>query len=126
MKSDDEGGAAVAIFESNNVTVTRVDGAKIGFMKVGDGGKKPRPYCTKCGTVLFNVWAPKWCAVNRNAMTAADGSPFVPTCTPVLSVNSKHAFDKDKVPEPKHTGVPLGMLFKFFPLIPGCWRWEQQ
>ena len=119
MKSDDEGGAAVAIFKSNNVTVTKVDGAKIGFMKVGDGGTKPRPYCTECGTVLFNVWAPNWCAVNRNAMTAADGSPFVPTCTPVLNILCKHAFDKDKVPEPKHSSVPLGMLVKFLPLITG-------
>ena len=119
MKSDDEGGAAVAIFKSNNVTVTKVDGAKIGFMKVGEGGKTPRPYCTECGTVLFNVWAPRWCAANRNALTAGDGSPFVPTCTPVLNIQCKYAFDKDKVPTPKHNSLPLGMLVKFIPLLTG-------
>jgi len=37
----------------------------------------------------------------------------------MLNVNSKHAFDKDKVPEPTHTGAPLGMLVKFLPLITG-------
>ncbi|KAL3794988.1 hypothetical protein ACHAW5_002157 [Stephanodiscus triporus] len=118
MKSDEAGGAAVAVFKSNNVTVTKVDGAKIGFMKVGEGGKVARPYCTECGTVLFNVWAPKWCAVNRNAMTAADGSPFVPK-GPVLNINAKSAFDKDKVPEPKHGSVTVGMLVKFIPLLTG-------
>jgi hypothetical protein len=119
MKSDEVGGAAVAIFKSNNVTVKKVDGAKIGFMKVGEDGRTPRPYCTECGTVLFNVWAPTWCAANRNAMTVADGSPFEPKCTPVLNVNSKHAFNKGKVPKPKHNSLPLGMLVKFIPLLTG-------
>jgi hypothetical protein len=38
-----------------NITVTKVDAAKIGFMKVGEGGLKVRWYCTECGTILFNV-----------------------------------------------------------------------
>ncbi|KAL3809792.1 hypothetical protein ACHAXA_004033 [Cyclostephanos tholiformis] len=119
MKSDKEGGAAICIFKSNNVTVTKVDSAKIGFMKVGEGGKIPRPYCTECGTVLYNVWKPTWCAANRNALFIDDGSPFVPTCTPVMNIMSKNAFDQDKVPEPKHKSAPLGMFVKFIPLVVG-------
>ena len=119
MKSDEEGGAAVSVFKSNNVAVTKVDGAKIGFMKVGESGKIPRPYCTECGTVLFNVWLPNLCAANRNVLSTVDGSPFVPTCTPVLNVMAKNAFDQNKVPEPKHKSAPLGMLLKFIPLMMG-------
>jgi len=56
MKSDEvSGGAAVAIYKSKNITVTKVDASKIGFMKVGEGGLKVRRYCTECGTILFNV-----------------------------------------------------------------------
>ena len=56
MKSDEvSGGAAVAIYKSKNITVTKVDAAKIGFMKVGKDGLKVRRYCTECGTILFNV-----------------------------------------------------------------------
>lgn len=56
MKSDEaSGGAAVAIYKSKNITVTKVDASKIGCMKVGEGGLKVRRYCTECGTILFNV-----------------------------------------------------------------------
>jgi hypothetical protein len=113
MKSDEEGGVAVCVFKSNNVAVTKVDGAKIGFMKVGEGGKLPRAYCTECGTVLFNVWKPNWCAANRNILSTIDGSSFVPTCTPVLNIMAKNAFDQEKVPEPKHQSAPIGMLLNF-------------
>jgi hypothetical protein len=54
MKSDEtSGGAAVAIYKSKNITVTKVDAAKIGFMKVGIGGLKVRWYCTSTSAVLF-------------------------------------------------------------------------
>eukprot|EP00571_Detonula_confervacea_P016070 CAMPEP_0172310206 /NCGR_PEP_ID=MMETSP1058-20130122/11351_1 /TAXON_ID=83371 /ORGANISM="Detonula confervacea, Strain CCMP 353" /LENGTH=149 /DNA_ID=CAMNT_0013022975 /DNA_START=216 /DNA_END=665 /DNA_ORIENTATION=- len=120
MKCDESenSGAAVAVYKSNNATVKKVDGEKIGFMKVGEAGKTARPYCTECGTVLFNVWQPNWCAANRNAMTTADGSAFQPKGT-VMNINCKNAFDKDKVPAPNHGSVPFGTLFKFIPLIAG-------
>ena len=120
MKCDDSenSGVTVAIFTSNNVTVKKVDGDKIGFMKVGEAGKAPRPYCTECGTVLFNVFAPNWCAPNRNALTNADGSAYAPAGK-VMNVNCKHAFDPAKCPEPKSSSVPFGMLFKFIGLLAG-------
>jgi len=56
MKSDAAtGGAAVAIFKSKDIAVTKVDAEKIGFMKVGEDGTIVRRYCTECGTILFNV-----------------------------------------------------------------------
>ncbi|KAL7525293.1 hypothetical protein ACHAXR_000938 [Thalassiosira sp. AJA248-18] len=117
--TSENSGVAVAIFKSNNLTIKKVDAAKIGFMKVGEKGKHARPYCTECGTVLFNAFAPNWCAPNRNAMTnAADGSAFEVEGK-VLNIMSKNAFDKDSVPEPKHGSLPFGTLFKMAPLIAG-------
>mmetsp|Transcript_25502 Transcript_25502/g.43231 ORF Transcript_25502/g.43231 Transcript_25502/m.43231 type:complete len:199 (+) Transcript_25502:138-734(+) len=119
IKCDDEsGGAAIAIYKSNNNTVVKSDKESIGFMKVGEEGKIPRAYCNKCGTVLFNVYAPNWCAVNRNALTNADGEPFVPEGE-VMNVNCKSAFDASKVTGPKHNMVPFRMLLKFIPLLAG-------
>ena len=117
-KSDAEsGGAAVAIYKSNSVTVEKIDGSKIGFMKVGPDGKTARPYCTECGTVLFNVWAPNWCAANRNALTKGE-APYEPKKKPV-GVNCKHAFDKSKIPDPKVDTIPAATLLKFIPLLAG-------
>ena len=116
MNSDEVSGAAMAIFKSNNVTGTKVDGAKIRFMMVGEDGRVPCPYCTECGTMLFNVWAPIWCAANCNAMTVTNGSPFESKCTPLLNVNSKHVFNKGKVPSQSIIAC-LGMLVKFIPLL---------
>ena len=81
-------------------------------------GKYARPYCTDCGTMLANVWQPNWCAMNRNALTNADGSPYVPP-GPVLNVNCKFAFDPKQCPEPKHSTVTWGILFKFIGLVAG-------
>jgi hypothetical protein len=119
MKCDEEsGGAAVAVYKSNNTTVVKSDKESIGFMKVGEDGKIARPYCTKCGTILFNVYLPTWCAVNRNALTNADGEAFATTGA-VVNINCKHAFDTAKVKDPKHNSVPLKMLLKFIPMLVG-------
>jgi hypothetical protein len=120
MKCDeDSGGAAVAIYKSNNCTVVKSDKDSVGFMKVGDEGKISRPYCTKCGTMLFNVYAPNWCAVNRNALTTPDGAAFTPSGE-VMNVNCSSAFDAEKVVTgPKHKSVPFRMLLKFIPLLAG-------
>ena len=120
MKCDDSenSGAAVAIYKSNNCSIKKIDDKKIGLMKVGEGGKIARPYCTECGTVLFNVYAPNWCAANRNALTTSDGSAYKPEGA-IMNVNCKSSFDKEKCPEPKSGTVPLGMLFKFIPLLAG-------
>mmetsp|Transcript_14888 Transcript_14888/g.27080 ORF Transcript_14888/g.27080 Transcript_14888/m.27080 type:complete len:201 (+) Transcript_14888:72-674(+) len=120
MKGDDRenSGVACAIYKSNNVTVTKVDGENIGFLKLGEAGKNARPYCTKCGTVLFNAWTPNWCAANRNAMITSDGSAFQPEGA-VTNTLCKSAFDPDTVPEPKSGMLPFGILFKFIPLIAG-------
>lgn len=120
-KSDtgEHGGVAIAIYKSNNVTVKTADAEKISFVKVGAEGKISRPYCTSCGTVLFNVFQPNWVAANRNAMTnTADGSAFEPAGK-VTNVNAKAAYDSSKVPDPKHGSVPVGTLLKFIPLIAG-------
>jgi hypothetical protein len=117
----DNSGAAIAIYKSNNVTVTKCDENKVAFVKVGDDGKIARPYCTECGTVLFNVWAPNWCAANRNALTTgSDGTttPYEPS-KEVMNVNCKSSFDNTKISNPKHNTVPMSMLFKFIPLIAG-------
>ena len=113
MKCDDSenSGAAVAVYKSNNVTVTKVDETKIDFVKVGEEGKIARPYCKDCGTVLFNVWAPNWCAANRNAMTTSDGKPL--PSNSIMNVNCSKSFDKTKCPKPSHGSVPFGTLFKF-------------
>lgn len=120
MKCDEKenSGVAIAVYKSNNVTVKTVDGEKIGFVKVGDAGKNARPYCTECGTVLFNAWMPNWCAANRNAMTTSDGSAFQPEGA-VTNVMCKSAFVPDEVPEPKSGMVPFGILLKFIPLMSG-------
>jgi hypothetical protein len=119
MKCDDEsGGAAVAIYKSNNTTVVKSEKDSVGFMKVGENGKVARPYCTKCGTILFNVYAPNWCAVNRNALTNAEGEAFTPTGE-VMNVNCKSAFDAAKVKGPKSNFVPFKMLLKFIPILAG-------
>ena len=119
MKCDDSenSGAAVAVYKSNNVKVTKVDETKIDFVKVGEQGKIARPYCKDCGTVLFNVWAPNWCAANRNAMTTSDGKPL--PSNSIMNVNCSKSFDKTKCPKPSHGSVPFGTLFKFIPLLAG-------
>ena len=118
-KCDSEsGGAAVAVYKSNNTTVVKSDKESIGQMKVGEEGKIARSYCTKCGTVLFNVYLPNWCAVNRNALVKEDGEAFVPEGE-VMNVNCKHAFDVSKVKGPKHNTVPFRTLLKFIPLLAG-------
>ena len=96
---EENSGAAIAIYKSNNVTVTKCDESKVAFVKVGDDGKIARPYCTECGTVLFNVWAPNWCAANRNALTTgSDGTtPYTPIAKEVMNVNCKSSFDKTKI-----------------------------
>ena len=106
-------GAAVAVFKSNNVTVKKVDAAKINFMKVGDEGKNARAYCTDCGTVLFNAWAPNWCAANRNALTNRGEEDQT------LNIMCKYAFEPEKVPEPRHGMMPLMLGLKFVPLLTG-------
>ncbi|KAL7455001.1 hypothetical protein ACHAWC_007247 [Mediolabrus comicus] len=121
-KSDeDTGGIAMAIYKSNNCTVVKSDKDSIDFMKVGEKGKMWRPYCTKCGTMLFNVYLPNWCAVNRNCLTNSDGSAYVPPGgkDKVININCKSAFDPDKIGEPKHNAIPFGILFKFLPSILG-------
>lgn len=119
MKCDpDSGGASVAIYKSNNTTVVKSDKESIGCMKVGSNGKIARSYCNKCGTVLFNVYAPNWCAVNRNALVNAEGEPYVPEGE-VMNVNCKSAFDKSKVKSPKHNMLPFRMLLKFIPILAG-------
>ncbi|KAL7500465.1 hypothetical protein ACHAWT_010434 [Skeletonema menzelii] len=118
-KCDSEsGGAAIAVYKSNNTTVVKSDKESIGQMKVGEEGKIARSYCTKCGTVLFNVYLPNWCAVNRNALVKEDGEAFVPEGE-VMNVNCKHAFDVSKVKGPKHNTVPFRTLLKFIPLLAG-------
>lgn len=87
-------------------------------MKVGEEGKVWRPYCTKCGTMVFNVYFPNWCAVNRNALTKADGEAYVPEGE-VMNVNCKSAFDVEKIKDPKHNTLPFRMLLKFIPLFFG-------
>lgn len=115
----DNKGAAVAIYKSNNVTVAKVDETKIGFMKVGTEGKFGRPYCTECGTVLFNAWQPNWCAANRNALVhTSSGEPFK-SVGDVMNVNCKSSFDDSVIPKPKHGSLPFGMLFKFIPMLAG-------
>lgn len=115
----DNKGAAVAIYKSNNVTIAKVDETKINFMKVGEEGKFGRPYCTECGTILFNAWQPNWCAVNRNALVnTSSGEPFKPVGD-VMNVNCKSSFDDSAIPKPKHGSVPFGMLLKFIPMIAG-------
>lgn len=118
--NNDYKGAAVAIYKSNNTTIDKVDESKVGFMKVGENGKLARPYCTECGTVLFNAFLPNWCAANRNAMTKSGTTEegFTPS-SPVCNVNCKHAFVPGDIPSPKHSTVPFGMLFKFIPLLTG-------
>lgn len=119
IKCDGEtGGAAVAIYKSNNCTVVKSDKESIAFMKVGEAGKYPRRYCTKCGTMVFNVYEKNWCAVNRNALTKANGEAYIPDGK-VTNVNCKHAFEPDKIKDPKSNSVPIGMLLKFIPLIAG-------
>lgn len=119
MKCDTEsGGVAVAVYKSNNTTITKSDKESIGCMKVGPEGKIARSYCNKCGTVLFNVYAPNWCAVNRNALVDKDGEAYVPPGE-VMNVNCKSAFDVSKVKGPKHNMVPFRMLLKFIPILAG-------
>ena len=113
-----DGGVGVAIYKSNNVSVVKASSNDIDFVKVGDQGKAARPYCNKCGTMVFNVFLPNWVAVNRNAMTKSDGSAFVPEGT-VKNINCKHAFDPAAAPEPKHNTVPVGTIMKFIPLMMG-------
>ena len=122
MKCDDSenSGVAVGIYKSNNITISKVDGTKINFVKVGKDGELARPYCTDCGTVLFNVFAPTWAAANRNALTTGeDGTTPYEFKGKIMNVNCKHAFDKDKCPAPTHSSVPFGTLFKLIPLIAG-------
>ena len=113
-----DGGVGVAIYKSNNVSVVKASSNDIDFVKVGDQGKAARPYCNKCGTMVFNVFLPNWAAVKRNAMTKSDGSAFVPEGT-IKNINCKHAFDPTAAPEPKHNTVPLGILVRFMPIIMG-------
>ena len=116
ISADVDGGVGVAIYKSNNVSVVKTDG--IDFVKIGEAGKVARPYCTSCKTMVFNVFAPNWCAANRNAMTKSDGSAFVPEGS-IKNVNCKAAFDPKAVPEPKHSSVPVGTIMKFMPLMMG-------
>ena len=113
-----EGGVGCAIYKSNNVSVVKASSDDIGFVKVGEAGQMARPYCSSCGTMVFNVFLPNWVAANRNAITKSDGSAFVPDGT-VKNINCKYAFDPDATPEPKHGTVPLGMLMRFVPIIMG-------
>lgn len=119
IKSDENGGAALCIWKSNNVAINRVDPSKIDFVKVGDAGKLVRPYCTECKTVLFIAFFPTWCAPNRNALVEAESGKAFEPVGEVLNINAKHAFDESAVPNPKHATLPFGMLFKFIPLIIG-------
>mmetsp|Transcript_23255 Transcript_23255/g.39752 ORF Transcript_23255/g.39752 Transcript_23255/m.39752 type:complete len:198 (-) Transcript_23255:269-862(-) len=120
MKQDDReySGVAIAIFKSNNTTIKTIDGSKIGFVKVGENGPYPRPYCTQCGTVLFNVYMPNWSAANLNAITNADGTAWKPA-KPVMNTNCKNAFDPESVPEPKQKSIPFGFVFSFIPTVLG-------
>jgi hypothetical protein len=118
IKSDESGGVAVATYKSNNVTIKKVDASKIGFMKVGEGGKFARSYCSVCKTVLFNAWLPNWCGANRNALAKTEGGDAYKS-DGVMNIMCKYAFDKEAVPAPKSGTVPFGMMFKFLRLVAG-------
>ena len=49
-----DGGVGVAIYKSNNMSFVKASSDDIDFVKVGDQGKAARPYCNKCGTMVFN------------------------------------------------------------------------
>ena len=98
--------------------MVKSDKDSIGFMKVGEEGKMVRSYCNKCGTVLFNVYTPNWCAVNRNALTTSDGEAYAPK-KEVTNIMCSFAFDVDKVKGPKHDKIPFFTMLKFMPLMAG-------
>ena len=88
-------------------------------MKVGEKGKMARPYCSKCGTMLFDVYFPGWVAANRNALTnSADGSAYVPEGE-VTNIHCGSSFDTTKIKEPKHNMIPFFTFMRFIPLLLG-------
>lgn len=119
-KTDKEtGGLAIAVFKSQNTTIVKSEKERINFMKVGENGMLARPYCAKCGTMLFNVYFPRWVAANRNELTTSDGSVYYIPEGEVTNIHCGSSFDTTKIPEPKHDKIPFFALMKFFPLLLG-------
>ena len=122
MLNPSTGGAGVSIFPARTVEsfTSLKDEAtgetKIKFVKVGETGKATRCYTTCCGTQVSNFLAPGIIALNRSGLKNEDGSKFEPSGD-LMNIMAKHAFEPDKVPEPKVPNVPLGVLGNFLWLL---------
>lgn len=107
-----EGGVMKALYYLENVEKLTPEVPDYGYVKIGQDGGNIRVYTKCCNTPMQTAGGDGFPMgvrpFNRNCVYNKDGSKFEPEDVP--NVMAGEAFDADKVPEPKYTMLPCGLL----------------